>query len=99
VSIELTENKRLAADAIFSARALKKLIFTWLVDQVPLFEAVCLATTLHVLSVPVLWVASWALPWPKSPVVTSVIEIDLTKWPLEAKSKKLFEFRDPGLNN
>ncbi len=83
---------------MFSASALKRLVVTTVVDHFPLIDAFCIATALHVLLLPVIWCLGWGLPWPKSPVITSVIEIDLQDWPNMAKSKKLYEFRDPKLN-
>ena len=93
------EIKRLVADAIFSPAALKNLTISMVAEKIPLVEAFWLAAALHVLRLPVLWCMGWALPWPKSPVVTSVIEIDLSCWPRLGKAKKLFEFRDPRFNN
>jgi hypothetical protein len=42
--------------------------------------------------------AGWLLPWPKTPVVTTIVEFDLRQWPLEAKQKKILDVRDPNLN-
>jgi hypothetical protein len=61
-----------------------------------LFEAFCVAVSLHVVMLPVLWFAGWALPWPKSPIITTIIEYDLSKWP--PKPKKILDVRDPELN-
>jgi len=98
VNTQALETEKLKADAIYSVTALRKLVVTTLVDSIPLFEAFLLASTMHVLLLPVIWCMGWALPWPKSPVVTSVIEIDLQNWPNVGKAKKLYEFRDPRLN-
>jgi hypothetical protein len=68
----------------------------WLGEQVPLMEAFLVAVSFHVILLPVVWFAGWALPWPKSPVVTTVIEWDLQNWP--PKPKKIFDYRDPKLN-
>ncbi|MFX4941270.1 hypothetical protein ABTC18_20180, partial [Acinetobacter baumannii] len=56
------------------------------------------ALSFHVIMFPVLWVVGWALPWPKPPVVTTILEYDLTQWVKNGKPKKIFEFRDPELN-
>ena len=73
-------------------------VAVWLREQIPLFEAVMVALMLHVLMLPVLWVIGWALPWPKSPVITTIIEYDLGNWPNVAKPKKIFDVHDPELN-
>lgn len=86
------------ADAIFSLTALKTVVFQGLKEQIPLMQAFCLALSLHVLAFPVIWFLGWSLPWPKSPVVTTIIEIDLRNWPESAKPDKLFHFRDPEKN-
>ena len=70
----------------------------WVFDQVTLAESFCIATSLHVLFFPVIWVAGWALPWPKSPVSKTIIEIDLSNWPNEAKTGKVLHVRPPELN-
>jgi hypothetical protein len=69
-----------------------------LLDKVPLIEAFLIAVSIHVLLFPVVWMAGWLLPWPKTPVVTTVVEFDLRNWPLEAKQKKFSDVRDPKLN-
>lgn len=58
-------------------------------DYAPLFEASCVAVSAHILAFPLIWFIGWALPWPKSPVITTVIEIDLSNWPEEAVPKKI----------
>lgn len=98
VSAPASRSDRLKVDAMFSISSLKELITASIVDQIPLIEACLIATSLHVLFLPVVWCMGWMLPWPKSPVVTSVIEIDLRDWPKVARPKKLYEFRDPKLN-
>ncbi|HNB20869.1 MAG TPA: hypothetical protein PKZ32_00530 [Candidatus Melainabacteria bacterium] len=70
----------------------------WLLDQVPLMEAFLIAVSIHVALFPVMWFIGFALPWPKSPVITTIIEYDLGNWPEMPKPKKVFEFRDPKLN-
>lgn len=69
----------------------------WLVDQEPLMEAFCIAASLHVLLFPVLWAAGWILPFPKSPVSVTIIEIDLQHWMKEHKPK-VIHVRPPELN-
>jgi hypothetical protein len=71
---------------------------SWLLDKSNLFEAFLLAVSLHILLLPVVWVIGWALPWPKSPIITTIIEYDLGNWPNVAKPKRIFEFRDPKRN-
>ncbi len=71
----------------------------WLKEQVPLAEAFLVAISLHVVGFPLVWFIGWALPWPKPPVVTTIIEFDLTDWPKHAQTpKKIFDFRDPKFN-
>ncbi len=70
----------------------------WLLEQVPLMEAFLIAVSIHVALFPVMWFIGFALPWPKSPVITTIIEYDLGNWPEMPKPKKVFEFRDPKLN-
>ncbi|MBP7863360.1 hypothetical protein KA183_16865 [bacterium] len=53
----------------------------FLKDKVPLMEAFWVALAVHVAFLPLLWISGWALPWPKSPKVTMIIEYDLTNWP------------------
>lgn len=70
----------------------------WLGDQVPLMEAFLIAISIHVALFPIIWFIGFALPWPKSPVITTIIEYDLGNWPEIGKPKKIFEWRDPALN-
>jgi len=67
----------------------------WLKDQTALFEAFWVAVSFHVLLLPLIWIMGWALPWPKPPVFTTVIEYDLTNWPKVAKPKKVTDYVDP----
>ena len=92
------DTDKLKFDALYSFSAFKALVRRMIVENTELFDAFLLAAMAHVLLLPVLWCLGWALPWPKSPVVTSVIEIDLQAWPNMGKAKKLYEFRDPELN-
>ena len=77
-------------------KSLPEKIVSWLGEQRTLFEAFLVAVSLHVLLLPVLWFAGWVLPWPKSPIITTIIEFDLRNWP--PKPKKVFDYRDPALN-
>ncbi len=63
----------------------------WFLDHRTLFQAFWVALSLHVALLPVLWVAGWALPWPRSPIFTTVVEYDLRGWPNLAKPKKIYE--------
>ncbi|MBN9396476.1 MAG: hypothetical protein J0H83_14605 [Candidatus Melainabacteria bacterium] len=56
------------------------------------------ALSMHVAFFPILWIVGWALPWPRSPIVTTVVEYDLRNWPNIAKPKKIINFVDPDLN-
>ncbi len=73
-------------------------LVTGLREQTILFQALLVALTLHVIMFPILWFIGWALPWPKSPVITTVIEFDLQNWLKSGKPKSIIEFRDPNLN-
>ncbi len=70
----------------------------WLKEQLPLLDCFLVAVALHVILVPIIWIAGWALPWPKPPVITTVVEYDLRGWPSVAKPKKVIEFIDPDRN-
>ncbi len=98
VSERLSEKNKLAADALFSPFAFRRLIYEWACEQEPLVEAICLATTFHVLLFPVLWSAGWILPFPKPPVTTTVIYLDLSNWGKVIKPPKVIKYRDPDLN-
>ena len=66
-----------------------------------LFQAFFVALSLHVAFFPVMWIAGWALPWPRTPIVTTIIEYDLrgwTGWPKMPKAKKIFDIVDPAVN-
>lgn len=65
----------------------------WFKDQTALFDALWVAVTFHVLLFPVIWFMGWALPWPKSPVITTVITINLEDWMVGkgAKPEKIEE--------
>lgn len=95
MSSSKASNKLFAAPKQFTLAKLGELIRRWLTDQIPLFEAFLLALSLHVLSLPVLWVVGWALPWPKSPTITTIIEFDLRNWPNKVEPKKIIDIRDP----
>ena len=81
---------------VFRARLL-----TFLREQVSLGQALLVALSLHVAFFPLMWIAGWALPWPKVPIFTTIIEYDLrgwTGWPKMPKAKKVFDIMDPDLN-
>jgi hypothetical protein len=59
---------------------LSRRVRDWISEHIPLFEAVCVAVSAHILAFPLFWFAGWALPWPKSPEILTVIEIDLSHW-------------------
>jgi len=63
----------------------------WLNDQRVLIEAFWVAVTFHVLLFPLVWFVGWALPWPKPPMITTVIEINLENWPNHATPTKIEE--------
>jgi hypothetical protein len=66
-----------------------------------LSQAFLVALSLHVAFFPIMWIAGWALPWPKVPIFTTIIEYDLrgwTGWPKMPKPKKIFDIMDPDLN-
>jgi len=74
-------------------------LFWWMREQIPLAEAFFVALSIHVVAFPVIWCLGWALPWPKSAVITTIIEYDLTDWAKGKHTpKRVFEFRDPKLN-
>ncbi len=50
-------------------------------EKTPLFQAFWVALSFHVVLLPIMWIMGWALPWPKPPKVTMVIEYDLSDWP------------------
>jgi hypothetical protein len=74
-----------------TAAQMRGRLVAWLREQVPLFEAFFVAISFHVLLFPIIWFAGWALPWPKSPRITTVIEINLENWPNEATPEKIEE--------
>jgi hypothetical protein len=53
---------------------------------------------MHVVFFPLLWIAGWALPWPRAPIITTIVEYDLRNWPNLAKPKKIINYTDPDLN-
>lgn len=70
---------------------------SWFSEQMPLIEAFWVAASLHVLLFPVLWGAGWLLPFPKSPVSVTIIEIDLQNW-MKVHKPKVIHVRPPELN-
>jgi hypothetical protein len=61
-----------------------------------LFQAFWVALSFHVVLFPILWIMGWALPWPRSPIFTTIVEYDLRGWPNVAKPKKVFQIMDDG---
>lgn len=76
---------------------LKGKALEWLQEQVPLAEALCIAAAAHVLAFPVIWFVGWALPWPKSPVYTTVIEFNLEHWPEDARPRRIMQLYNQDL--
>jgi hypothetical protein len=72
-------------------------ISAWLKDQTTLAQAFLVALSLHVVLLPVMWIIGWALPWPKFPIVTTIIEYDLRGE--RPRPKKVINVMDPDLNN
>lgn len=66
-------------------------IVAWIKEQTALLEAFWVAISFHVLLFPLIWFIGWALPWPKPPVITTVIEINIENWPNEAVPEKIEE--------
>lgn len=75
-----------------------KMVADWAKEQLPLVDCFLVAVSVHVILFPVIWIMGWALPWPKPPVVTTIVEYDLRNWPKVAKPNKVFEIIDPDLN-
>ena len=98
---QLKKEQQLAADALFSLSALRQTFFIGLREQKMLAETFCVALSLHVLAFPLIWCMGWALPFPKSPVTTTVIIIDLQKWAHDEGrigKPKVIDWREPELN-
>ena len=55
-------------------------IRAWVHEYAPLMEAFWVAISAHILLFPVVWCIGWALPWPKSPEILTIIEYDLTDY-------------------
>jgi len=72
----------------------------WFYNQAPLAEAILMALSLHVVLFPVIWFLGWALPWPRTPVVTTIVEYNLENWRqgMRLKPEKVTDVRDPRLN-
>ena len=96
---QLSKETALATEAIYSLDAAKKWLILWLTNQAALVEPFCLALTLHVLMFPIIWALGWVLPWPKSPVITTVVEFELQSQTHEFKPKKVIDIRPPELNH
>jgi hypothetical protein len=71
--------------------AVMQRLMSWLREQSTLFEAFFVAVSFHVLLFPLIWFAGWALPWPKPPAMTVVIELNLENWPNVATPEKIEE--------
>gem|GEM_PF-923279 len=67
-------------------------------DQTTLVQAFLVALSLHVVLLPIMWIIGWALPWPKFPIITTIIEYDLRGWPNMPKPKSVINVMDPELN-
>ena len=76
----------------------REMVVFWMKDQIPLVDCLLIALSMHVILLPIMWILSWALPWPKPPVITTIVEYDLRYWPKVAKPKKVYEVIDPDLN-
>lgn len=68
---------------------------SWLIEQIPLVQCFFVALSLHITFFPIMWIMGWALPWPKPPVFTTVVEYDLSNWPKVAKPRKVTNYVDP----
>jgi hypothetical protein len=68
-----------------------------ILDYKSLFQACLVAISLQVALFPILWFIGWALPWPKPPIFTTIIEYELDK-SQEFKPKHVLKIRDPKLN-
>ena len=81
--------------------AAKAKILDVISEHSTLAQAFFVALSLHVTFFPVMWIAGWALPWPRVPIFTTIVEYDLRGWtglPKMPKPKKIFEIIDPDLN-
>jgi hypothetical protein len=96
-SIESVATTEFKAKTTLAQDAFRK-TFDFVKDQKVLVDAFLVAVSFHVVMFPVLWMAGWALPWPKPPVVTTLIDYDLQEWIKTRKPKNIIEFRDPALN-
>jgi hypothetical protein len=72
-------------------------VMATVLDYMSLFQACLIAISLLVALFPVLWFIGWALPWPKSPIFTTIIEYDLDTT-LMFKPKHIYTVKDPKLN-
>ena len=70
----------------------------WLVEHKVLLEALLVAISLQIAFIPVLWFIGWALPWPKPPLFTTIIEYELDSSQATFKPKHVYEYRDPKFN-
>jgi hypothetical protein len=79
------------AKPALSPKLIYERLLAWFRDQTVLIEAFWVAVTFHVLLFPLIWFIGWALPWPKSPMITTVVEINLENWPEDAKPERIEE--------
>lgn len=63
----------------------------WMSEQSILLEAFWVAVTCHFLFFPMLWTIGWLFPWPKPPVVTTIVEINLENWPESASTESVVD--------
>jgi len=91
-------NKHLFERRAENERSASQKLGDWLRAQAILLEAFLVAVSLHVLVLPIIWTAGWLLPFPKGPVITTVVDIDLRYWPFSAKQKSLIDIREPRNN-
>jgi len=78
--------------------AIRRIVRLWWMENVPLFEACLVALSIHVIALPVIWFVGWALPWPKTPIFTTVVEYDLSNYLRTGKPEKILQYADPDLN-
>ncbi len=75
----------------------KEQLKTWLENSKLLAQACLVAISLQIALFPILWFIGWALPWPKSPIITTIIEYELDN--SNFKPKDIYKYRDPKLNH
>jgi len=70
----------------------------WIEDYKGLLESILVAVSLQIALLPILWFIGWALPWPKPPIFTTIIEYELDSAQSMFKPKDVVKYRDPKLN-